>query len=126
MIKLQYQGMNLLDQIATVEIAVDEYHNTIHLYDPESVVWPEYRGVTSGYVLSDGFEKMLKVLESKPFFVNWQQQNESNGLCGISWIFYKQQSHILKSNNEIVNIMLDYKNQYLNVEFLEKIQIIKK
>ena len=126
MIKLQYQGMNLLDQIATVEIAVDEQHHTVHLYDPQSVVWPEYRGVTSGYVLSEGFEKMLKVLQSKPFFLNWQQQNESNWLCGVTWIFYKQQAHILKSNNGIVTIIHDNKNHNFNEDFLEKIQFTQK
>lgn len=98
MIKLQYQGLSLLDQIATVEITYDERNEAVHIYDEESVVWPEYKGTVKGYVLSDGFCLMTKVLEKKPIFKNNLQKNDSEWLQNLTWIFYKPKAHILCLN----------------------------
>ena len=112
MIKLQYQGLSLLDRIATVEITYDERNEAVHIYDEESVVWPEYRGTVKGYVLSDGFYLMTKVLEKKPIFKNYPSKNDSEWLQNRTWFFYKPNAHILclnKGENDITICSIEEK-----------------
>ena len=95
MYEIQYQGMNLMDVIATVEVAIDEEQQMVHLYDPHSVVWPEYGGKDKGYVLSDGFFRMVDTFQYKPFFKALILQEELDWLQKIKWIYYKPHANIL-------------------------------
>lgn len=120
MIKLQYQGLSLLDQIETVEIAYDEQQGTIHLYDEERVIWPEYRGLQNGYVLSDGFDNMIKVLRSKPIFKNNAEQNDSEWLRNFAWCFYRKNALVLILEQGTEKIHHVNQNFELNENFVNR------
>lgn len=66
--ELEYKGLNLIDEIGTVEIGLDIEHNKVHLYDMQQIVSLEYDFVKKNYILSEGFHKMANVLMQKQFF----------------------------------------------------------
>jgi hypothetical protein len=66
--ELEYKGLNLLDVVGTVEIAIDTINKTIHVYDVQQIVEPEYHFQSKAFVLSDGFFNMARVLKQKQFF----------------------------------------------------------
>lgn len=121
MIKIQYQGMNLLDEIHTVEIAFDTLEKQVHLYDPSAVIWPEYRGKVNGYILSDGFNLMIKVLGDKPFFSEIRKQNDSDWLERFTWFFYKKNTSVLQLKEGQIGIVKDYTLEHLYASFVERI-----
>ncbi|MER2000676.1 MAG: hypothetical protein ABS882_12960 [Lysinibacillus sp.] len=121
MIKIQYQGMSLLDEIQTVEITFDALKRQVHLYDPSAVVWPEYRGKDNGYVLSDGFILMTKVLGNKPLFNEIKKQNESEWLHNITWFFYKTNTPVLCLKENHIHVIKNCAMEDLNEQFMAKI-----
>ncbi len=64
--QMEYRGLNLFDEISTVELAIDEENQTIHIFDVGQVVSPPiFNFDVSAYELSDGFYKMADVLRHK-------------------------------------------------------------
>ena len=63
--QLEYRGLNLHDVIGSVEIAIDVDLNTIHIYDTDHIVEPEYDFLTKNFKLSEGFWKMANVINRK-------------------------------------------------------------
>lgn len=59
--QMEYRGLNLFDEISTVELAIDEANKTIHIYDVGQVVTPVFNFDVSAYELSDGFYKMAEI-----------------------------------------------------------------
>lgn len=84
--EMMYQGLNIMDEMATVEFAVDEANTSVHIYDAHQVVMPMYSGKIGQYVLSDDFYKMAQVLFAKkimPSTIDFTQW-----LHAIHWYFY--------------------------------------
>lgn len=92
--ELEYKGINLMDVVGTVEIAIDSDLNTIHVYDTDQIVEPEYNFKTKNYVLSEGFYKMAKVLKEKQFFLKNNENNLNNWIESHCWIFYSSKNSI--------------------------------
>ncbi|MDN4494575.1 hypothetical protein [Ureibacillus aquaedulcis] len=94
-LEVEYRGLNILDEISTVEIALDYQHNAIHIYDRNEVVEPEFNFSTRKYELSEGFFKMAKVLYNKRFFEVPSQAVEQ-WIDERIWVFYGSKKSILK------------------------------
>ncbi|MEK4230108.1 aminopeptidase [Solibacillus sp. FSL H8-0538] len=92
--ELEYKGLNLFDEISTVEIALHEQSRTIHVFDIQQVVEPEYNFSNKNYMLSEGFYKMAVVLEGKQFFEKKQQQTLPQWIDSITWHFYSSKKTI--------------------------------
>lgn len=95
LLELEYRGLSIMDEIRTVEIALDHLHNTIHIYDKNEVVEPEFNFSTRQYEMSDGFFKMAKVLYEKRFFES-RSQTEEQWIDEWIWLFYGSKKSILK------------------------------
>lgn len=87
-LELEYRGLNLMDVVKTVEVAIDAKNNIIHIYDTEHIVEPEYHFQTKSYKLSEGFFKMANVLKRKQFFLNNHEENTELWVEQYTWIFY--------------------------------------
>lgn len=86
--ELEYRGLNLMDAIGTVEVAIDAANKKIHIYDTEHIVEPEYHFQTKSYTLSDGFFKMASLLKQKQFFLKNSEENLERWVEQYTWIFY--------------------------------------
>lgn len=92
--QLEYRGLNLHDVIGSVEIAIDADLNTIHIYDTDYIVEPEYDFLTKTFTLSEGFWKMTSVLKEKQFLLNDVKSLEL-WVESLKWIFYSS-GHSIK------------------------------
>lgn len=95
-LELEYRGLNLLDEISTVEIAIDSLHKEIHIYDTNQVVEPEYNFSTKAYQMSEGFFKMAKVFFDKRYIAIQSQTTTQQWIQEITWVFYGSKKSILK------------------------------
>jgi len=94
--ELEYRGLNLFDEISTVEVAIDNQNKVIHIYDINQVVEPEYDFTAKKYQLSEGFYKMAKVLFEKKFLES-PYETEAQWMTEITWVFYGSKRSIFKS-----------------------------
>lgn len=92
--QMEYKGLNLMDVVSTVEIAIDAAHHTVHVLDTQQVVEPEYDFVTKGYRLSDGFYQMAAVLQAKPLFSNDKECELYQWIETYRWVFYSSKQTI--------------------------------
>ncbi|MCM3388044.1 hypothetical protein M3649_07825 [Ureibacillus chungkukjangi] len=93
--ELEYRGLNLLDEISSVEIAIDSLQKVIHIYDINQVVEPEFNFSTKQYQMCEGFYKMVKVLADKNFFQS-ENHKQAHWIDEVTWIFYGSRNSILK------------------------------
>lgn len=111
--ELEYRGLNLMDVVGTVEIAIDANKKTIHVYDKQQIVEPEYHFQTKSYILSEGFFKLAKVLKQKQFFLLSNVENLEQWVQMHQWIFYCSNDSIKKySNGEMVVIQNNQLKQF--------------
>ena len=111
--ELEYRGLNLLDEICTVEIAMDRLQKVIHIHDTNQVVEPEYNFSIKQFQMSEGFYKMAKIFYNKKF-LELQSQTEIQWINEIVWVFYGSKKSIFKYEEEaIIEIP---KTQLLNEE----------
>jgi len=92
--EVEYKGLNLLDEVCTIEIALDVDSNTVHIFDTNYVVEPTYHFGRNDYELSEGFFKLAKVLNQKYFFVEKRSQNLEKWIDSLTWIFYSSNKSI--------------------------------
>ena len=92
--EMEYKGLNLLDEVCTVEIALDEALAIVHIYDTNYVVEPTYHFGRKEYELNEGFYKLVQVLKQKYFFVEKRNENTENWIEGLTWIFYSSNQSI--------------------------------
>lgn len=92
--QLEYKGLNLMEVVSTVEIAIDACTTTIHIYDTQQVVEPEYDFATKNYLLSDGFYKMAGVLKAKPLLLSNKEMTLLSWIDAHRWVFYSSNQTI--------------------------------
>ena len=92
--QLEYRGLNLYDVVDTVEIAIDEDLKTIHIYDTQHIVEPEYDYSTKSYILSADFWKMAKIIKEKQFFLKNDENNLNLWVTPFKWVFYSSNQTI--------------------------------
>lgn len=103
-LELEYRGLNIMDEISTVEIALDDLHNTIHIYDTNEVVEPEFNFAAKRYEMSNGFFKMARVLYEKRFFKT-TSDSVDHWITEREWIFYGSKKSIVKyGGNTVIEI----------------------
>ncbi|MFJ7917574.1 MULTISPECIES: hypothetical protein [unclassified Lysinibacillus] len=123
--QMEYRGLNLFDEISTVELAIDEEWQTIHIFDVEQVVSPIFNFDVSAYELSDGFYKMADILRHKRILTNQQPGNEltlSEWLITNTAYFYMPQKRIKKyAQGSIIEIIDRTKEQSLFDDYVQKI-----
>lgn len=112
--QLEYKGLNLMDVVSTVEIAIDATRNTVHVYDTQQVVEPEYDFVTKGYRLSEGFYKMADVIHAKPLFLGHKQLMLLEWIEAHRWVFYCSKQTIKEYEQGQFHII--YKEQFSSIE----------
>ena len=97
--QLEYRGLNLLDEIGSVEIAIDADLKTIHIYDTDHIVEPEYDFLTKNFKLSEGFWKMANVIKEKQLFLNGVEKSLEIWVESFQWIFYSSGRSIKMYNH---------------------------
>lgn len=102
--ELEYKGLNLLDVVGTVEIAIDAINKTIHIFDVEHIVAPEFHFQSKSYVLSEGFFKMANVLKQKQFFLENSEEKLEQWIELHEWIFYSSKQSIKMYRNGLIEV----------------------
>ena len=92
--EMEYKGLNLLDEVCTIEIALDVESDTVHIFDTNHVVEPTYHFGRKEYELSEGFFKLAEVLNQKYFFVEKRNQNLEKWIDSLTWTFYSSNQSI--------------------------------
>lgn len=112
--QMEYRGLNLFDEISTVELAIDEENQTIHIFDVGQVVSPIFNFDVSAYELSDGFYKMADVLRHKKILTNQQAGTDltlSEWLIMNNAYFYTPQKRIKKYVHGSIIEIIDRANE---------------
>ncbi|MER1986037.1 MAG: aminopeptidase [Solibacillus sp.] len=86
--QIQYQGLNLLDEVGTVEIAIDYELGIVHVYDTQQIVAPEYDFQMKNYRLTDSFYKMAAIIRQKNFLSRAEQATLEQWVEKSTWYFY--------------------------------------
>lgn len=92
--EMQYNGLNIWDEISIVEIAFDEYRTSIHVFDIAMTVEPEFNFTNKQFELSDGFIKMAAVIKDKQYLTKNSETLEE-WIDRITWQFYCSNNKIL-------------------------------
>lgn len=108
--ELEYRGLNIIDEISTVELAIDWENQRIHVLDTNQVVEPEYHFLTKSYQLSEGFYKMVKVLNDKQIWAIQKVEGVQKGYTDYSWYFYGSRNCILKYENSTMMEVIKIEN----------------
>ncbi|KAB0443402.1 hypothetical protein [Lysinibacillus fusiformis] len=123
--QMEYRGLNLFDEISTVELAIDEEKQTIHIYDIGQVVSPIFNFDVSAYELSDGFYKMADILRHKKILTNQQADSDltlSEWLIKNNAYFYIHNKRIKKYvQGSIVEIVDRTMEQALFDEYVQRV-----
>lgn len=123
--QMEYRGLNLFDEISTVELAIDEEKQTIHIYDIGQVVSPIFNFGVSAYELSDGFYKMADILRHKKILTNQQADSDltlSEWLIKNNAYFYIPNKRIKKYvQGSIVEIVDRTMEQALFDDYVQRV-----
>jgi len=123
--QMEYRGLNLLDEISSVELAIDEQGQTIHIFDAGQVVSPIFNFDVSAYELSEGFYKMADILRHKRILTNYQQGSDwtlSEWLNTNNVYFYVPKQRIKKYvQGSIIEIVDRTKEQFLFEQYVQRI-----
>lgn len=123
--QMEYRGLNLFDEISTVELAIDEDKQTIHIYDIGQVVSPIFNFDVSAYELSDGFYKMADILRHKNILTNQQADSDltlSEWLIKNNAYFYIPNKRIKKYvQGSIVEIVDRTMEQALFDDYVQRV-----
>ena len=93
--KLMYSGRNLMDELATVEIAIDVAAERIHVFDAYYVCEPQYDAVKKAYSFSDETTQMARVLFKKEIICS-EIVNFNDWVKKVDWVFYCSKSLLLR------------------------------
>ncbi|WP_052344299.1 hypothetical protein [Bacillus ndiopicus] len=87
LMKLEYRGLNIFDEISSVEVAFDVAASTIHIVDTDMTVAPTYNFVKKQDELSEGFLKMAEVLYQKRY-LKAEAESLQQWIDSVTWQFY--------------------------------------
>ncbi|MEK4386530.1 aminopeptidase [Solibacillus sp. FSL W7-1464] len=113
--QMEYRGLNLHDVIGSVEIAIDADLNTIHIYDTDHIVEPEYDFLTKNFKLSEGFWKMASIINEKQLFLSNDEKRLDRWIESFKWVFYSSGQSIKIYEQ---GVMVVYKIGYIDNEKL--------
>ena len=116
--QLEYKGLTIMDEIGTVELAIDSKVSTIHVFDTQNIVEPEYDFATKGYRLSEGFYKMAGVLKEKPLLLASKELVLEQWIEAHCWIFYCSKQTI--KHYEDGKMLIFAKHQFAQREEIKK------
>ncbi|KOY81022.1 hypothetical protein I6G82_04145 [Lysinibacillus macroides] len=123
--QMEYKGLNLFDEISTVELAIDEAQQTIHIFDVGQVVSPIFNFDVSAYELSDGFYQMADILRHKRILTNQQTASDitlSEWLIQNCAYFYSPKQRIKKyAQGSILEIIDRTKDLDLFDDYVQRI-----
>lgn len=108
--ELEYKGLDLCDKVTTVEIAINERRNVVHIFDLNQVVEPTYNFQKKAFELNDGFFTFVEVLKSKYFFVEKRDLPLSDWIESLTFQFYCSKRSIKTYKKETLSIkdVMDY------------------
>ena len=101
MLKFEYRGLDVMDQIVSVPIAFEEDLCVLHIKDDSYVVWPDFI-VGGSYKLSDGFFQMVKVLRGQYLFKAYLQPTEDEWIQQFTFCFYRNLEVLLFKGDKFV------------------------
>jgi len=116
MLKFEYRGLNLFDQIGIVQVAFEPTEKVIHLKDEEHIVWPDYVG-SEEYQLSDGFWHLVQTLKKQYLFQQYEAEDIIVWINQFKWLFYQQDKDILLFKGQEFKGKIQ-KNAKNNTDFL--------
>ena len=123
--QMEYRGLNLFDEISTVELAIDEEKQTIHIFDVGQVVTPIFNFDVSAYELSDGFYKMADVLRHKKILTDQHVEDDltlSKWLIRNNAYFYTPKKRIKKYVQGSIREIVDQAHeQWLFDEYVQRV-----
>lgn len=96
--KLMYTGRNLMDELATVEIAIDRAAERIHVLDAHYVCEPQYDAVKKAYSFSDETMQMARVLFQKEIICS-EIVNFNDWVKKVDWVFYCSKPLLIRCLN---------------------------
>lgn len=117
--QMEYRGLNIFDEISTVELAIDEEQHTLHIFDPGEVVVPIFNFDVSAYELSENFYKMADVLRHKRILTAQELTVEctlSNWLMKNNAYFYIPNKRVRKYVDGCIMEIIDVKKEQLLFE----------
>ena len=82
--QFEYKALNLLDEISTVELTLDTINGSIHVFDVDGAVYPQFNFSTKQYEPNDEFWKMKETIEQKHLAVTFFEQIKEE----VKWLFY--------------------------------------
>ncbi|MEG0261206.1 MAG: hypothetical protein RR595_12160 [Lysinibacillus sp.] len=110
--QMEYRGLSLLDEIRTVELAIDENTRTLHIYDIAEVVAPIYNFDKRTYELSEGFYKMGDVLRNKRILTEHEEAHRvtlNEWIANGTFYFYVPQKKVkMFADDQIVELSGDH------------------
>lgn len=104
--ELAYQARNVMDAICTVEVAFDAAHTTIHIFDTQQAVEPEYNFATKQFVLSEAFWPMAETLAAKGFLPMYDTETTADWVARITWHFYSSKQTIKTFENAVMTTVM--------------------
>ena len=123
--QMEYRGLNIFDEISTVELAIDEAQQTLHIFDPGEVVVPIFNFDVSAYELSENFYKMADVLRHKRILTSQELTVEctlSNWLMNNNAYFYVPNKRVRKYVDGCIMEIIDVKKeQFLFEGYVERV-----
>lgn len=97
--QFEYKALNLFDEISTVEITLDTINSSIHLFDQDGAVYPQFNFSTKQYEPNDEFWKMRETIEQKYLAMKFFKEKKEE----TKWLFYTPQRDVycsIKDDNE--------------------------
>lgn len=105
LLEFEYRGLNLLDEISTVEISIDKKARIIHIFDQNNVVEPEFYFSTKEYKLTDSFYQMAQILLNKKFILLYEITDLHEWINQFKWIFYGSRKVVLIYDGVKVSVL---------------------
>lgn len=95
MLQLMYNGKNMSDEMAVVEVTLDTAKNRIHVYDQQYVCEPSYDYIKKAYTFSEETLKFAEIMFSKKLLAT-NITKFSLWLESVDWLFYTRKPFILR------------------------------
>ena len=94
--QFEYKALNLFDEISTVEITLDTRNSSIHLFDQDGALYPQFNFSTKQYEPNDEFWKMKDTIEKKHLTMTFFMEKEGE----TKWLFYTPEKDVYCITND--------------------------